>query len=91
LWNTWIDYPRFHELINEGKPFTAMDYIAPTPDWAIFGAKERGMDPQENRWYHNRTVRRAKAGQLSKEIMQEYLENPANQKHETGSSAANPM
>lgn len=91
LWNTWIDYPRFHELINEGKPFTAMDYIAPTPDWAIFGAKERGMDPQENRWYHNRTVRRAKAGQLSKEIMQEYLENPADQKHETGSSAANPM
>lgn len=45
-WNTWIDYDRFHELVNGKKPFTAMDYVAPTPSWAMFGAKERGMDPQ---------------------------------------------
>ncbi len=46
---------------------------------------------QENRWYHNRTVRRAKAGQLSEEIMREYLHNPAEQKHEYGSAAPDPM
>ena len=38
-WNTWIDYPKFHELVrayndSEGKAtFTAMDYTAPTPAW----------------------------------------------------------
>lgn len=91
-----------------------MDYVAETPYWAVYGAAERGMDPEENRWYHNRTVRRAKVrhghcfawqftsdavtvcsitqeGKLSKEIMDEYLENPANQKHTMGSGEANPF
>merc|ERR1719482_208203 len=39
-WHTWIDYPRFHQLVQSGKPFTAMDYIAETPDWAVWGAEE---------------------------------------------------
>ncbi len=42
-WHTWIDYPKFHELVKRYKAtdgeavFTAMDYMAPTPDvscWA---------------------------------------------------------
>lgn len=51
---------RFHKMVDAGESFTAMDYTAPTPYWAVYGAAERGMDPEENRWYHNRTVRRAK-------------------------------
>ena len=113
----WLFLIRFHKLVDEGKPFTAMDYIAPTPHWAVYGAKERGMDPAENRWYHNRTVRRAKvcsivliltvlytcafcscslrlictqAGQLSKQILSEYLDDPAQQKHTMGSGEATP-
>jgi len=53
-WNTWIDYPKFNELITEwkknGTPFDTMDYIAPTPDWAVFGSSEEGFDPEETRW-----------------------------------------
>lgn len=56
-WWTWIDYPKFHELIQEfnasagTRTFTAQDYIAKTPSWACFGAKERGFDPDETRWF----------------------------------------
>eukprot|EP00008_Paramoeba_atlantica_P001700 CAMPEP_0201502540 /NCGR_PEP_ID=MMETSP0151_2-20130828/84187_1 /ASSEMBLY_ACC=CAM_ASM_000257 /TAXON_ID=200890 /ORGANISM="Paramoeba atlantica, Strain 621/1 / CCAP 1560/9" /LENGTH=633 /DNA_ID=CAMNT_0047896141 /DNA_START=2992 /DNA_END=4893 /DNA_ORIENTATION=- len=48
-WHTWIDYARFQELIKEGKPFSAVDYMKPTPPWAIYGAEERGFDPKEFR------------------------------------------
>lgn len=36
VFHTWIDYPKFHELVASGEHFTAADYMAPTPDWAIF-------------------------------------------------------
>lgn len=49
-WMTWIDYNRFHELIKEGKPFSATDYMAPTASWALVGSKERGFDPEEQRF-----------------------------------------
>lgn len=49
-WHTWIDYEKFHELVESGEPFEALDYVAPTPHWAVFGAKERGFDPEEVRW-----------------------------------------
>lgn len=55
-WWTWIDYERFHELIklydesNGAKAFTAMDYMAKTPSWAVFGAQERGFDPSDTRF-----------------------------------------
>jgi tRNA wybutosine-synthesizing protein 1 len=48
-WHTWIDYDRFHELVVAGKPFTSMDYMAPTPAWAVPGAIEEGFDPAETR------------------------------------------
>eukprot|EP01045_Picozoa_sp_COSAG04_P008359 COSAG04_NODE_460_length_13977_cov_5.936662_11_plen_748_part_00 len=36
VFQTWIDYPKFHELIAKGEHFTAADYMAPTPDWAAY-------------------------------------------------------
>ncbi|XP_026992623.2 S-adenosyl-L-methionine-dependent tRNA 4-demethylwyosine synthase TYW1 isoform X1 [Tachysurus fulvidraco] len=55
-WWTWIDYERFHQLIqqydesNGVKTFTALDYMAKTPNWAVFGARERGFDPSDTRF-----------------------------------------
>ncbi|XP_042901156.1 S-adenosyl-L-methionine-dependent tRNA 4-demethylwyosine synthase TYW1 [Parasteatoda tepidariorum] len=56
-WNTWIDYDKFHELIKnyndsgKTKAFSSLDYVYPTPEWAIIGAKERGFDPKEIRFH----------------------------------------
>lgn len=55
-WWTWIDYNRFQELIQEyedsggSKTFSAKDYMARTPQWALFGASERGFDPKDTRY-----------------------------------------
>ena len=60
MWRTWIDYSRFHELFQRyrstGETFAALDYLADTPHWAVFGAKERGFDPQETRWRRKEKV-----------------------------------
>jgi len=52
-WHTWIDYPKFNELVRRfyatGETFTAEDYGAETPEWAVYGAKERGFSPAEVR------------------------------------------
>ena len=59
-WYTWIDYRRFHELTQEyeeskgNKTFTAQDYMAKTPHWAVFGANERGFDPEETRHFRKK-------------------------------------
>ena len=54
-WMTWIDYEKFHRLVTEyqssGRTFTSLDYVWPTPAWAVFGATEQGFDPSEKRWY----------------------------------------
>lgn len=66
-WHTWIDYPRFHELVqayyaSEGAAaFTSLDYIAPTPAWALYNSPERGFDPVETRF------RRTKDGKVTEE------------------------
>ncbi|XP_066491310.1 S-adenosyl-L-methionine-dependent tRNA 4-demethylwyosine synthase TYW1-like isoform X2 [Tiliqua scincoides] len=55
-WHTWIDYDRFHELVRKYEQsggiqtFTSADYTAPTPQWAVFGARERGFDPADTRF-----------------------------------------
>jgi len=40
VWHTWIDYPAFHRLIAaheaDGTDFCAADYMARTPDWALY-------------------------------------------------------
>jgi len=48
-WHTWIHFDKFLELQAANEPFSAVDYMAPTPYWAVFGAKERGFDPLETR------------------------------------------
>lgn len=79
-WHTWIDYERFHDLVASGRTdFDSLEYVAPTPDWAIYGSKEAGFDPGETRVYHNRTKRRAKAGQLSEAQLRQYPTDPAAQ------------
>ena len=56
-WWTWIDYPKFHQLVQDfktsdgHKTFTAQDYMAKTPHWAVFGAEEQGFDPNETRYF----------------------------------------
>ena len=46
-WHTWIDFDKFIELQAGDQPFTARDYMAPTPEWAVFGHSQRGFDPVE--------------------------------------------
>lgn len=77
-WHTWIDYDRFHELVESGsRDFTAMDYAVATPDWALYGSEEAGFDPSDTRVYHNRTKKRAKAGLLSDVQLRHYPTDPA--------------
>ena len=37
-----------------GKPFTSLEYMAPTPDWAVFGSDEKGFNPSMTRVYRNK-------------------------------------
>ena len=61
VWYTWIDYPKFNELItlyyeSKGqKSFTSSDYMAPTPNWAMYKSDTKGFDPNEKRWKRNKT------------------------------------
>jgi len=53
-WRTWIDYDKFQELAarkvdDPTFTFGVKDYVADTPDWALFGASEEGFDPTELR------------------------------------------
>ncbi|XP_078103085.1 S-adenosyl-L-methionine-dependent tRNA 4-demethylwyosine synthase TYW1 isoform X2 [Sander vitreus] len=55
-WWTWIDYERFQELVQAHEEsggqqgFSALDYMAKTPSWALFGANEQGFDPTDTRF-----------------------------------------
>ncbi|XP_048413216.1 S-adenosyl-L-methionine-dependent tRNA 4-demethylwyosine synthase TYW1 isoform X2 [Stegostoma tigrinum] len=59
-WWTWIDYDHFQHLVKENKEnnsskmFCAEDYMAKTPSWAVFGAKQRGFDPVDTRFLRKR-------------------------------------
>ncbi|NXH87275.1 TYW1 synthase, partial [Edolisoma coerulescens] len=62
-WRTWIDYGRFQELVREhersggARTFTAAEYTARTPPWALFGARERGFDPLDVRFQRKNKAR----------------------------------
>ncbi|NWS21883.1 TYW1 synthase, partial [Pachyramphus minor] len=62
-WFTWIDYGRFQQLVRErersggSRTFTAADYTARTPPWALFGARERGFDPLDVRFQRRNKAR----------------------------------
>ncbi|HLC81872.1 MAG TPA: 4-demethylwyosine synthase TYW1 [Candidatus Nanoarchaeia archaeon] len=36
-WRTWIDFPKYHELVNSGQEFSAMDYSIRTPQAGLSG------------------------------------------------------
>jgi len=69
VWHTWIDYAKYHTLIQDyyasggEKKFISEDYMAITPEWALYKSKEHGFDPEESRWKRN------KAGAL---VLNEY-------------------
>ncbi|KAF2396527.1 hypothetical protein EJ06DRAFT_584998 [Trichodelitschia bisporula] len=47
-WCTRIDYGRFFELLESGKPFGPDDYVGDeTPEWALWG--NGGFDPRDER------------------------------------------
>jgi len=58
IWHTWIDYPKFHDLVISGKGFTAVDYMEPTPHWALLGSNEHGFDPEETRFRRNKSYQK---------------------------------
>lgn len=53
-WHTHIDYPKFLALADKfyktGEMFSAVDYAAETPEWAVYGADEGGFSPNEMRF-----------------------------------------
>ena len=52
IWHTWIDYDKFADLALSGREdFTPDEYWAATPEWAVYGAEERGFDPAQTRHY----------------------------------------
>ncbi|XP_051139334.1 S-adenosyl-L-methionine-dependent tRNA 4-demethylwyosine synthase [Andrographis paniculata] len=59
-WHTWIDYEKFHDLVSAGESFTSQDYMAPTPQWAVYGAKEGGFDPEQSRFRKERRHKTAR-------------------------------
>ncbi|SCU93484.1 LANO_0E03994g1_1 [Lachancea nothofagi CBS 11611] len=48
-WCTHIDFEKFFELLESGKSFNHLDYIAKTPEWALFG--NGGFAPGNTRFY----------------------------------------
>jgi tRNA wybutosine-synthesizing protein 1 len=52
-WRTWIDFRKFDQLIHDpsvnAEEISATDFWLQTPAWAVFGAKEEGFDPAQNR------------------------------------------
>lgn len=50
VWHTHIDYPRFFELLESGADFEDLDYVRPTPEWAVWGSEEAGFSPEDTRW-----------------------------------------
>ncbi|CDO57684.1 similar to Saccharomyces cerevisiae YPL207W TYW1 Protein required for the synthesis of wybutosine [Geotrichum candidum] len=56
VWHTVIDYKRFFELLESGADFGPMDYIAPTAEWAHYGANEGGFSPDDVRHRRGKVV-----------------------------------
>lgn len=56
VWHTVIDYKKFFELLESGADFGPMDYVAPTADWAHYGASEGGFSPEDVRHRRGKVV-----------------------------------
>ncbi|PLW21951.1 hypothetical protein PCANC_04400 [Puccinia coronata f. sp. avenae] len=56
-WHTWIDYDKFFELVESGaSQFDGLQYCAPTPEFALFGAPQAGFSPEDQRWFRKKTL-----------------------------------
>ncbi|KAI9327981.1 hypothetical protein BDR26DRAFT_874643 [Obelidium mucronatum] len=73
VWHTWIDYPKFHKLVRSGEHFTAMDYLAPTPAWAVYGDERKGFDPEMTRVYKNKAKYEGDAVAYKERVKQEIM------------------
>jgi tRNA wybutosine-synthesizing protein 1 len=49
-WHTAIDYDKFFKLLESGKDFAPLDYVAPTPEFAIWGSPAAGFNPDDVRF-----------------------------------------
>ncbi|CAD7934793.1 unnamed protein product [Amoebophrya sp. A120] len=60
-WKTWIDYDKFHRLIETGewKNCTSVDYSLATPKWGVSGAPEKGFDPADTRVFRKKKEKTA--------------------------------
>ncbi|ODV62364.1 putative tRNA 4-demethylwyosine synthase ASCRUDRAFT_74757, partial [Ascoidea rubescens DSM 1968] len=77
-WFTHIDYKRFFELLREkGQEFDEMEYISETPQWAYWGSKEAGFNPDDVKFSRseekakNRAIREAAAAEAAEAARQE--------------------
>ncbi|TBU00832.1 S-adenosyl-L-methionine-dependent tRNA 4-demethylwyosine synthase [Hamiltosporidium magnivora] len=43
-WYTWINFDKFNEDLQ------GIEYSCETPDWALFGSREKGFNPNETRY-----------------------------------------
>ena len=52
----FVNHVQNKEYMESGKSvvFSAVDYMAATPDWAVFGHPQQGFDPKETRWYRKK-------------------------------------
>lgn len=50
IWHTHIDYPKFFELLESGEDFVDLDYVKPTPSWAVWGSYEAGFNPEDTKF-----------------------------------------
>ncbi|KAL2313807.1 S-adenosyl-L-methionine-dependent tRNA 4-demethylwyosine synthase [Schizosaccharomyces pombe] len=57
-WHTHIDYPKFFELIRTKKDFGPFDYMASTPDFAMFG--NGGFSPEDTRFHRKKKTQTSK-------------------------------
>jgi tRNA wybutosine-synthesizing protein 1 len=70
-WHTWINYEKFADLALSGRTdFTPEEYWEPTPHWAVYGADERGFDPEQTRHYR---------GKVSEPVANQLLDVGTNQ------------
>ena len=49
VWHTWIDFGRYHELVNSKKEFTVDDYLRKTPQVGLSGKGNLDAMPEEVR------------------------------------------
>tara|TARA_Y100000310_G_scaffold344401_1_gene456979 strand:+ start:2559 stop:3773 length:1215 start_codon:yes stop_codon:yes gene_type:complete len=80
IWKTWIDFPKYDELVNAKKPFTTNDYLKKTPinllgisgkgtvEHYKLRADKMGVSPEEQRKMFQELEKRAKVDENTEEL-----------------------